>query len=398
MSNAHNYWRDQLPYLQLLLNVPGNSYDGYEMIKSTEYKRPVFNNCVHRVEKNTNVAYTTAFASYAGSPWTRWVHYTRSTNPDLSPFFTNTFKVEEYSVFNASARAWWSMQPSFEGTVSVINTLFELKDFKDIVKFMFVRKGKTKNLFDALRHKARHGSPDPTRIAANLVLINNLAIQPTIKDAKSLIAQAQYIVQEVQEEFGVLGKSRQKSHYSEELDYQEWNITPPSVGSSRQTMTRKTVKFTATLEYKYNYTPRGAYEAFIKYWGLRGTPEAIWNFLPFSFVVDYFTAIGKSLNMMEVDRNVELLPIQYCESLLHHYQGGTFFVGLPTTSRGFYNAREEFVSGYPQRPLYLCGREGTHFERIVKRPNKSLAVPRWKNFRFSKTAQWNMLALIRCLL
>jgi len=111
-------------------------------------------------------------------------------------------------------------------------------------------------------------------------------------------------------------------------------------------------------------------DAFLKYWGLKFTPEVIWNGIPFSFLVDYFFKIGKSIHAMKTDPNVSLLKTQYCESILRTYDSGYVTVAGPNVNL--------VVNGVvnPSDGSCITGITGTHYKRRVTAPNRGSAIPR----------------------
>lgn len=370
---------------------PGSVYGGTEVITSTERKRPEFNDVVHVRDYQTTVPFTYAKATYPGSVYTQFRRFYRDAPAQYPPIKVGAY---QGSLFNVSARAWWSMQPRFEGDMSMLNFLFELKDFKDIAKFL-LNHGLTNRLKKLGRPLRRF--PDPSKSAATLHLLNSFVVSPLLSDYATIVMQAQQIVAEVQEEFKNLGQMRQKSHYSEELNHEVLYAAPGvSTGVPRKSMTVRSDRFTATLEYKYEFVPYSAYHAFMRFWGLRLTPEAIWNALPFSFLADYFVGIGKSLHAMELDPNVSLSIHRYCESVKSNISQGSFLYGDSTMTRGGYTILDSRLGPLQQRPIFTSGRRAERYVRLAKSPNKSMFLITGKTPGYKQKR--NMLALLRCFI
>lgn len=306
-----------------------------------------------------------------------------------------------------SARAYWSMRPKFKGEASLINTIFELKDFKDA--------------FPVLAHSMRtlSGNPDVkrfvktmkklgssvlaspcsaipsilTKAAAGSILTWNLAIKPTIADALTIHAAMQKDIYALAREFNELGEEGARSHYSE-----------------RETVNRKLTRrlrgdygMADGFTIDYRRTATGIYfqrllwerleDAYPRWWGFETGADEVWNMLPLSFVLDYIFTVGKSLEFMDRDDRVEAHVMQYCESIKIEASMGTYVIhdhhvpalainGVvkPLTSNG--------------KPLLVSGTTGTVYRRRVMDPYCGPALPQFK--LPSATQGLNMLALARC--
>jgi hypothetical protein len=299
------------------------------------------------------------------------------------------------------------MQPRFEGEVQALNFLFELKDFKDLARhlgnFNFrhasIELNKLKSWLKRtffINGRAPIGYfkdlvSYSTLTLAQLHLIKAFAIDPTVLDVLSIIAQAGTVVDDVQKEFFDRGQSAQRSHFGEEISSSD-TVVPGTLNNYwHGSGTRSSLSFNATLEYTYDYRMRSRNDALKAYYGLNVNAEVVWNMLPFSFVADYFISVGKALHAMRTDPNVTLMPIQYCESLLKTESSGQYFTG---------DSRILFVylpdNDIPEDTLgQYQGYRATHFQRRVTAPNKGAALPRIK---LPSTRQVkNLVALARCL-
>jgi hypothetical protein len=286
------------------------------------------------------------------------------------------------------------MQPRFEGEVQMLNFLFELKDFKDLAKYILRPNASLKKLNKLLKSKPPRSMFDPTKPAAAGFLTWNLAIAPFIRDLASIHAQLATLVREVQQEFLSLGSEVQSSHYSETLE-EESSLTPYSGNNYWwSTGTHQETRFTATMHYQYAYEMRSTIDAFVKYWGLSLTAEAFWNMIPFSFIWDYFQGIAKSLHAMRIDKNVTLNVHEYAESLFTRFDKGYFV--MPDERICCMVIDEDFLDGPYAYTKLLSGISGTLYERRVTEPDKGPALPKFKT---PKQKQWmTMAAIVRCML
>lgn len=296
-----------------------------------------------------------------------------------------------------SSRAWWSMQPRFEGEISMLNFIYEMKDFRDIAKYALrLRSGfMWDNLLESLRKSLPECAAQPTKTAAQLHLVNAFAIKPLVADLLAIDQMLLKTVDDAQSQFAESGSKFQKKHYSEIIN-QAGSWTNGEYNDSNMRFMKYgnvTVdRFTATLRYQYKYNVRSNWVAFMRYWGLRPTAEVIWNAVPFSFIVDYFIKIGNSLKAMELDPNVMLTRYQYCESVKRTLNAGAVGRVHPYVKVLFIDDVEQ--TDYEDIPL--SGYFGSVYSRVTCQPNRGLYLPRttWPN----GAQALNMAALLRCFL
>lgn len=395
--------------------VTFNTFSGVETFDSSGLKKPQFNNCMHVIDEIVNHAYAYMTPNASLYSWfvPRWANgflqnygragYTAYVGP--SKYGASA----DFSQWDATARrAWWAMQPRFEGEISMLNFLFELKDFKDIAKFAMKVDWRTfsksvRNFRLGLRNWRRNVDKSSypvlsmmlgtaskgSKAAAKLHLTNEFAIKPFIGDIKKIVSQAGSIVSEVQEQFQSKGLVPQTQHFSESVVSKDTLVPGSNNYMFWANGERIETLFTATLEYKYSYTMRSTDSAIMKYWGLDLTPEVIWEAIPFSFLVDYFVKVGDAIHYASLDKNVSLLEYQYCESLLTKGQEGYWWRNLPDS----YAVIDGQMS---LGPALVAGRNFSSYVRRVVQPNKGLPTPKFK--LPSGKQGINMAALARCFI
>lgn len=296
-----------------------------------------------------------------------------------------------------SSRAWWSMQPRFEGEISMLNFVYEMKDFRDIAKYAL--RQMSGNLWDNLLKSFRKSLPElaaqPTKTAAQLHLANEFALKPLCADLVHIGQMLCELVDEAQSLFAETGSKYQKKHYTETIGIQGSWIPGENNDSNYRFMKFGNVTkdtFTATLRYTYKYNVRDSLAAFTRYWGLRPTGEVLWNALPFTFLFDYVIKVGQSLKAMELDPNVTLTYWQYCESVKRSLYAGA--VGREHPWVHYLIIDDKPVDKYEDKPI--SGYFGSVYSRTVCRPNRGLYIPRvkWPDGRQAA----NMAALLRCFL
>lgn len=390
-EHAHEY---SMPYYS----------DGTETFCSTKRGYGRVNDCYHTKNSAINSSYSAAYYSKLGSRRLVQYHLWHRDIPlPLYALRADVLKHPQVDLRAAQTTAWHIMQPEFEGNVSMLNFIFELKDFKDVAKFML--KSPLKKICGAFSQRemkklyAQSAVKRGDRVlnaAAGLHLLNQMAIKPLIKDVLSIQQSLKIVVDEAQSKFQQEGLTLNRRHYSETFvnyDDSKMVVQPNSkVGWPLHRGYRDTTKFTATLDYTYKYSTRSSLDAFKRYWGLDMSAEAFWNGLPFSFLADYFVNIGQTLHIMEHDPNVTLTEEQYCESLLTRHSEG---LHIKTLSDG----------GQVLTP-YMIGHRLTHESQLVAGTEASLytrrsCTPNWgpvaPRFKLPSQAQnLNILALLKC--
>lgn len=388
---------------------PPPAWAGNQVFESSTRHRPLFNDCSNFKATGKYVPFLIVNEKYNRSNyiyimrcWIFPIPVGSNPSPAITPMHWSLCD-------GAQRRAWWSMQPRFEGEVEALNFLFELKDFKDLAKHAMRfnyrniagELGKLKSWTGRqLRTIKSEGSvlkkifkafSDGTMTVAQAHLIKNFAIDPTISDCMAIHAQAGKLVDEVQQSFFERGLTAQRSHYSEKISETD-NTTP---GASNyywvSSGNYSSLTFNATIEYTYDYKMRARVDALKRYYGLNVNAEVIWNMLPFSFVCDYFLKVANALRNMRTDPNVAMRTLQYAESLLQRSSSGYHYNG-DSRVRDFF--APDIMDAYGQNNL-LSGYESTHFLRRVTHPNKGVALPRVS--MPSKRQRQNLIALARVL-
>ena len=384
---------------------------GNQVFESSTRPRPMFNNVSNYKATGVQLPHLYAvrhynpfyanYKYYYAYCWLRGMPAGVNTSPVLNG-------TDWSGCDGAQRRAWWSMQPRFEGEVDALNFLFELKDFRQIAKaagrfdyrHISSELGKLKSWTGRqLRNTKSKSIPKNflslfnagTMTVAQGILIKNFAIDPTVKDCLAIHAQAGTLVDEVQQSFFDRGLTRQSSHYREQISVTD----NTSVGAQNyywlSTGDYSSLTFNATIEYQYDYKMRSRVDALKAYYGLNVNAEVIWNMLPFSFVCDYFYKVADALHFMRTDPNVDLRTLQYAESLLHVSSSGTH---VNTDSRILAFHCPSLKASTLDLNL-LTGYQASHFLRRVTHPNKGAALPR-VNLPSNKQ-KLNLMALARVL-
>lgn len=403
---------------------------GAESINSTSSWWGSMNNCTHLKHQCVQLPFLFGIQDYRYSNRNLYGRYRKYGAPTYWKEAGNVALEHGFQPdLMFSARAYWSMRPKFQSDVSLINSIFELKDFSDVASFMFGKNksansrcrqaSKALNHFNRLFNKnpvvtgAKYGVKaiggairalsrpysvvaDLTKLAANAQLTYALAIMPTIRDVMSIHAAAQLNVYELAKEFKGWGDEGSRSHYSER-DVIHTSVVPTDSYNNYWNGNGKHIErvLTATMVSYYRVLWERLEERYPRWWGLEIGVDEIWNMLPLSFVLDYIWTVGKSLDYMDRDDTVDILSTEYCESC------------KVVASSGFHIIQDARVNALiidgvfmpprsKRQTLLVSGTAGTYYQRVVKDPYKGPALPIFKAPSSSQTA--NLLALARCLL
>lgn len=376
------------------------SYVGQEIFESSERPRPYFNNCWHVRSQAVSSVYTAAFKKDTSA---YLYPYMRTAAPTDATPTSQLFRHFDAELRPAQRSAWATMQPRFEGDVNLFVFIAELKDFKSLAKIMTNRPLlKLSNYLRNLRGKIRRRGLlfDPSRPLAELHLTTEFALKPLLSDLMEISCQMETIAAEAQRQFIDAGRERSSRHYTEEL-YRADVDTRSAYYQTKYPFwlsgTSRTLTFTATMEYSYEYNCRQTLDAFMRYWGLVPNAEAIWNLIPFSFLLDYFVKVGRSLRVARRDSNVNLNLNQYCESLLSNFSSGLHFKDSHLLHPVIHGTKEFGTLPVLYRNNNLVsGYISSLYTRHNATPNKGTVLPRIA--RPSTAQRLNMLALARCFL
>jgi hypothetical protein len=422
---TEKFIRDQIVASQTAANLGYSLYgattfgDGFQNFASSEEKRPNYNSCSN--EKMLGVMYPFHLSADYGIPTGVIIYYPYYVfkldyrYASFIPFVkegANTGVSLWSAAESARGRAWRSMQPRFEGRISLLNFIFELKDFRDILKVAGkINYRSIATDLESLRKvvsRARKGMSlddvtvgDIPRIVKNLdyfsrglaagYLTNEFAIKPLVRDVTIMHQMASNAAQDAQLDFQKHGEMTNRSHYTESLfKDSDVLVAPTSNFYWRELKRESRAKFTANMEYLYSYRKRPSIAAIRRYWGLDLNAEVVWNALPFSFIVDYFVGISDALNAMGTDPNVDVNLTQYCESILYEREAGWFLRKDPRICFAGYNGN---ITADGTNAL-ITGYRYSKYERRVVEPSRGMVLPKVHLPSFGQSV--NLVALVRC--
>jgi len=227
------------------------------------------------------------------------------------------------------------IMPQIKSELSVLNAVYELKDFKHLVLradkvlkqiasmgLPKVFKGTLKELANVFS-KARESKPFKHRIAgsaASIYLQWKFAVAPLIQDIQSTWAAVSK-TEEILRRFLNNAEKRRIGHFSKTYrEYDDYDIVePPSARERPQPnagilyaflsgwtryVSHSASKFHVEVEYSY-YLPHlvaahARLFAYLDRFGLNLNPAIIWNAIPYTFLLDWVVGVSRFLDGLKI--------------------------------------------------------------------------------------------------
>lgn len=425
-------------------------YQGYERFFSTKFSKPMWNNCEHT--KRIVRAVVHSVGGFTGTVINNWAcpgttvnspaeervirHYigygrrlctTNNTCPQFTTFVLPPDTIiDRWPDLGFRAEAWANFQPVFRGEVSTINFLFELKDFRDIanhlcplIERLTRNYPKGKNVPDesvleeafgkllaepTFKPAGEWGIPgDLWRLSgrtAEAWLTYAFAVAPFLRDMADLIAMFYKTASVAYQKFVEKGESTHTVHFSRSFVHLD-DLVPAYTANPASSVpyyfgNYRYTKWTANMMRTYSCAPHSQWDIEKAFWGLNLTPRALWNALPFSFLVDYVFSIDKALKLAERDKEVDARTIQYCESVLHSNTHGIHI--NPKLCTYYYRddrSREVVKMKQGSEAKCVTGLQRSEYRRFMQEPYFGPVLP---DFRMPGIRQMaNVAALLRCV-
>jgi hypothetical protein len=247
------------------------------------------------------------------------------------------------------------MLPGIKPKLSLLNSLYELKDFKSLPRTLNKLKKIDKSLI-------KFGLTSKTlkqikQAGLDVFLQGEFNIMPLWSDIRGLWTSVLNTRKELQKL--IAGQYlRKHSHFAIPLtdEYQsvskesvetlpDWSV-PTTVNRKKETVYSRCM-FHATVEYSYTLpfavTEDDILLALLDQLGVNLNPAIIWNAIPWSFVVDWVINVSKWLDQFK-SRNLEpgTHIYQYCWSL-HVIRSTRSYVGLGSTELASQTDEESFI-------------------------------------------------------
>lgn len=200
----------------------------------------------------------------------------------------------ETALQQLNSEGWSALYPDFSSGFSAINSIVELKDFRSLFTKICGGAWRAVEMYAKLvRRQKIH------RTLGELWLTDNFAIRPLVRD----LVEAVNLVKKfdaARKRFNVQGAAGSTHHFTSQVIVSEGtNWSSPFWQSFR---TSRTYRHQARVRYSRNMS--SAFDAAVRYYGFDMSLEKGWNMIPFSFMLDWFFSIGKSLEAMDIDTEI----------------------------------------------------------------------------------------------
>jgi hypothetical protein len=249
-------------------------------------------------------------------PGAGWRKRTNVLSP-ISVGAVSPLIISAYERSQLSAEAYAALEPQFAKGFSLTNAIFELKDFKSLSRHVigvgdFLRAQTARKLAAAIAKTADNAISSiasstilrarnlSSKTLAELTLEYDFAFKPLIADVAKVYTIAEKAT-DVLSRFNAQGFGTNTFHFTKPL---QTSYVHPDIAFNSQpygTSIRYTGKFHAQCRQSWKHTVDNSLDQFLQQYGLQLSPKNIWDAIPFSFVVDWFYSVGKSLET--VSRN-----------------------------------------------------------------------------------------------
>lgn len=261
----------------------------------------------------------------------------------------NSVAVSTGSVqWNALAEsAVQNMMPSFTGSTSLVNFILELKDFRDVFKYLATGFSRKLNQLDRFRVRNNKGVETVITVdfkkGRTLEKLSRqyLGVQfgwlPLYRDVVALyksvrdfeVAFREMVRRELKPQQRYWGSwipgtdlPRESYYYTALAGPEGGWIGPQNTKSVVRIAKEATqgVRYHATMRYRYKLPAElfgvgGKAKAFLDLLGVNRNPAILWNAIPFSFIVDWVVNVSKYLERLKLDNiQIQTEILDFCHS------------------------------------------------------------------------------------
>lgn len=241
--------------------------------------------------------------------------------PDYSPTYcshTSNADPSKWTVPNYSYDAVRAMWPEVEANLSVINSIYELKDFKRLPNLLRSTNASIESISKLLTGMGsfkRKTLKQLVATAAGQHLNYMFAVRPLLSDIAALRAAFHGVAQRVD----TLLANKDKtfvSHYRRTIDlaefgfksYETYDLSPVNGTYADGCRYRKVLlgpaMYHAVMRYNYSYSRWQIEHArllgYLDALGLNLNPSIIWNAVRFSFILDWVVKINRFLDSAKI--------------------------------------------------------------------------------------------------
>lgn len=260
--------------------IVDNPHGRKQISPCRHYKTEYGNGEFDRIVLNSGIA-GNANAHYS------WDKQIQQTPPSVSGLDLPAFGA--WDLYQAQSRAWRELQPVLRNNAgfSGSNFLFEMKELRG-APAQILRIGR--GILSAAKHMTRRQS---SLTLAEGTLAYNYGFAPLVSDISAFSVICGDFTEAVRKH-NRNATTWKTHHYSEKI---------PTVQTKSGTGTYvyyqgTSGRFNASVRVKsQEINPRNT-DAAREFYGLTLTPAQVWNMIPFSFLIDQFLTVGKSLEQL----------------------------------------------------------------------------------------------------
>jgi len=274
-------------------------YKRYGTCKHTRYLVTPLPGLLSHTRTGTRVYSATAYALYNRAIRVPGVTNTLETDLSIADSISNWQDLSEYAL--------QSMVPSFREDISLVNFLLELKDLKRIPDLWSRRRTFLKNV-------------------ANAHLNYKFGIAPLVSDITKLVEALGSFDRKIKRLEAGQGKA-QVTHYATSV-----HVPKPAAarvlydeGGGEYQVKFKSIwlekpKYHASMTYVYKLPDLGVAsnraKALLDNLGVRPDLQIVWNAIPFSFLIDWFSQVGDFLGSLSGDNlQIPVTIVDFCHSV-----------------------------------------------------------------------------------
>lgn len=295
-----------------------------------------------------------------------------------------------------SARAFHAMRPSMKGDTSILNFLYELKDFKHLATSAIrAFKGKQSVIYALMNQVGLTYQSFANNVSSGYTLqhLSQLYLQyafawrPFVSDVVGLFDALSGFEKKWREFIKRAGtpQSRRWGTYisgTESSDTVSFSTDVGPPGGSAGFFTPyckvrvrkkgdKGIHYHATMRYRYKLPPdalsaAGTIKALLDSLGVRRNPAIIWNAIPYTFLLDWVVNVGKLLDSVSLDNlEVQTEITEFCHSAkivkqvemtcaLNSELAGTQIWGPERTVQVYTKSHYRRAVGFPSQSALLA--------------------------------------------
>jgi hypothetical protein len=312
--------------------------------------------------------------------------------------------LDNAKLLDARREAATALVPHYRAEMQSLTALVELKDFKSLCSLI---SGGVGSIADWARKLAGRKGVEHTRTCAELYLANEFGLKPFLSELATAISLMEKAQKQI-DFFNLRGQLGATHHFSKVLSESSTiGGTYNPMGDSNgvywgrfRTHNVQKCEFHAQARVRYTHETDGKFDLWNQTYGMYLTPQAIWELFPFSFVLDWFIGIGRTMEYISRNTVTTLKFDQYSEST----KSRSVRV-LAWNKQSTYASLEWYAGGIPNPGVNLQGdvfcvastEQSAYNRKVGGSPAMaSVPIPRWNGPTLSNLTTG--LAMVRTMM